>query len=304
MHALIAKVILPALCALTLPGPASANEDDLRYALKRGASTTLATDISAHESALGRVMTGYGHVNLYGNGLFLSTKARPNMARAWAVFHMTDYNGDTRGASRRILLGYDLPVMNRSRLGFVLGIGKADLDTGGEEIDSSTLSLGPHLKTRLGKYLRLRTWATLSRPAYRFSGHRVRATRVGAGMRAGIDRTFELVKLSGSASFGYSHQRVPGTGRLRGFEITRANTSLTTRATFYPQNNWRPYLDFGLSRGMWRNDDGSDAYSTPSMAAGLLWNYKKRSISVSVDGRQVFDPAMPLKLTTNYRLTF
>lgn len=44
--------------------------------------------------------------------------------------------------------------------------------------------------------------------------------------------------------------------------------------------------------------------TTQTLSAGLLWEKRKHSMSVQLDGRQVFDPAQPLQLTTNYRLSF
>lgn len=302
MPALTAKALCALFLALT-PLPALADDDALRAALKLGASTTLGADISAHEIALRQVMDGFGHVSLHGNGLFLATKAGENTARAWTAFHMNEYNGGTRGVSRRLLAGFDLPVLRRSRLGLVGSFGTADLDTGAQ-IESRTFSFGPYFRTRLGKNLRLKTWASLSRPVYRFARGRVRATRIGAGARARLERDFGNLKLGGAATMQFSRQLTAGRSRLKAFEISKLDSSLSTRATFFPESNLRPYLDVGLTQGAWTNDSAQGDYSSQTLAAGLTWQKRKQSVSLQLDGRRVFDPAQPLRLTTNYRLSF
>ncbi len=302
MRTLTAKALCAAALALA-PLPAAADEIALREALKVGASTTLGADIAAHEVALGQVMDGFGRVNLHGNGLFLATHSGENTARAWAAFHMNDYAGDPRGVSRRLLLGYDLPVMRRSRLGLVGSFGTADLDTGAR-VQSRTFSFGPYFKTRIGKLLRIKSWASLSRPVYRYARGSTRATRLGAGARARLEHTYGNVSLRGAASLRFSHQVMPGRSRLKAFQITKLDSTLTTRATFYPEAPLRPYVDYGLTQGRWTNDDSRGDYSAQTLAAGLLWEKRKHSVSVQLDGRRVFDPAQPLQLSTNYRLSF
>lgn len=193
--------------------------------------------------------------------------------------------------------------MNASRLGLVASLGTADLRSG-ETVQSRTFSFGPYFKTPVGKYLKLKTWASLSRPVYRIAGATLRAARFGAGARARLERDFGDLRLGSTATLQFSRQVTPGRRSLGGFGITKLDSTLSTRATFLPQNALRPYVDFGMTQGQWSNADGRGEYSSQTLAAGVLWSRQKHSVSVQLDGRQVFDPSQPLKLTTHYRLSF
>ncbi|MEO1977739.1 MAG: autotransporter domain-containing protein [Paracoccaceae bacterium] len=295
--------ILQGLCLSLLPAMAMAEEDP-RDAFILSASTTLSADVAAQESAVWRVMNGFGHVNLSGNGLFLASRSRESMARGWVAFQIREYRGGTRGVSAQLMSGYDVPVMRQSRAGLALTLARADLDTG-EEVRSRTLSFGPYIRTQVGEHMKLKTWMSLARPVYRLAGGgKTRATRLAAGARAYFDRRLGALKLSGSASLALSRQVVPELGDLSGFEISKRNASLSARATFRPDRDLRPFVGFGLSDGRWRKPSGSGAYTTPRLSTGISWSHKRRSLSLSVDSSRVFDPDRPLTLNTTYRTRF
>lgn len=307
MHVSLRKSVA-ALCltVLAVAGGASA-ETDSRDAMKSGASTTLGASIAAFDSVLGQAMSGYGHVRLTGGGLFLATRARGHMPRFWSALQVREYHGGTEGLSSSLLTGYERALGQDARIGFSMAFSRADLDTG-RGIESATTSFGPYLKTSIGEESWLKTWAVLARPQYTLGGHSHIATRFGGGLRAGTEHHFGWLKLSGSASLSASRQVHPDftapEGHVEGFEIDKLNTAFGSRATLDTESRFKPYLDLGLSWGRWRSDEAQGDFSTPSLAAGLNWRREKRSFLLNVDAGQVFDPARPLTLRTQYRLSF
>ena len=67
----------------------------------------------------------------------------------WAALSVREYHDDPSGVASRLMMGYDFPLLQHSRLGFSAGFAKANLDTG-REIESRSFSFGPYLKTRIG----------------------------------------------------------------------------------------------------------------------------------------------------------
>jgi opacity protein-like surface antigen len=302
MHVLSGRIHL-VIALLLLPVQTAADDADLRDALKLGASTTLSADITAHEAALGNVMDGFGHVNLYGNGLYLASRSRESMARGWAALSVREYHDDPSGVASRLMMGYDFPLLQHSRLGFSAGFAKANLDTG-REIESRSFSFGPYLKTRIGDKLKLKSWMNVAQPVYRYSGGSTRAMRVGGGTNATLSDRIGGIKMSSSAALSMSHQFTPSAGSLDGFEISNLYSSISARATLNPDGHFKPYFDVGVTQGYWRNDSSFGDYSTPRFATGFQWSHKKRSLTLQIDGSHVFDPTLPVALTSNFRLSF
>lgn len=275
-------------------------------AAAQGAGSTVAAGGSATAvgNAINNAITGNGP-NLSTRGLFLSSGGTSSPMQAWASLQGRNYSGDVDGRSYELTLGADFEVGAGTRLGLFLSSGRADLDIAGVDVETDALSFGPYFKTRLSDTYEITGYALFARPDYDIGGTSYEAERRAAGLTANANYMWgntEIESFLGVSGFSEDH---PSAGALSSRTVSALTGSIGTKAIFAQGAPLRPYVSIGAD--FHRYDDGVNGrktHNTPRIGTGFTYNTGNGSLSMDLNGGQIFEDTRDVELRMNYNFNF
>ncbi|MGR3370377.1 autotransporter domain-containing protein [Sagittula sp.] len=275
-------------------------------AAAQGAGSTVAAagSTAAVGNAINNAITGTGP-NLSTQGLFLSGGGTSSPLQAWASLQGRNYSGDIDGRSFEFTLGADMEVAAGTRLGLFLSSGRADLDVAGIDVETDALSFGPYFKTRLSDTYEVTGYALFARPDYEVGGTSYEAERRAAGLTANANYMWgntEIESFLGVSGFSEDH---PSAGALSSRTVSALTGSIGTKAIFGQGAPLRPYVSIGADFN--RYDDGVNrrtTHNTPRLGTGFTYHTGSGSLSMDLNGGQIFEDTRDVELRMNYNFNF
>jgi hypothetical protein len=273
----------------------------------QSAAAAAATSSGAVGSAISNAFASRGGSTgprLTQNGLFFSTQGQTNGAVMWGALKGTKFSGALDGQGGEVSLGADWEVATDTILGVALSFGSYEVELNGTSYENEALAFGPYMSTKLADGIDLKAFVLLAKPEYKSGGASWDAHRVIGGVDLGVSYALGGVQATGYLALSGFKETLSGAAPGGEREISQTMASLGSRFDFAPTAAIRPNMTIGADAI--RFDDGLTVMesTSPHFGLGLDADMGPGTLSINLDGSEIFDEAKAVSLGLRFSASF